>query len=447
MSTVSALFELNPAAANYGKLVVTTTVVDGDSVEASVLGPDTVNYPLTLTAGVASVGFDSWVGLLDLIEDVDGNFVQGDYVVSVIVEEGEGDEENFAETFCLDTDQSKDLNITTVVDCYAKAVVVTDETVYPTGSTQSRSIRVVHPVLTVVDDEADSTTTATQLIVSMIRDNDIAYDNMTYTATVTSINTITEVVNENGKAISFLIRYAMTAFREEIKVMCNLDACGIISCVDTKIQEIAAKACKRGGMGALSQVDKDTISFLQLYLAMYNYAIQCKDYDKINFYYDELKKVIGDCDCECTDTLTAIADNGIIYLKGDTGAAGASGIEWSEWVDVPDDAFNANHQQGSTPLRYRVGPTHMEMLGSFTKSPSGAVVGNPFNMLDVFIPDNADGDPVYPDQLGKFLLYNGSHDLVGTMYRSSVDGEWKVRYITGFNNSALTFVFGQVPLV
>ena len=439
MSTVTALFELNPAAANYGKLVVTTTVIEGDSVEASVLGPDAVNYPLTLTDGMAAVGFDAKVGLLPLIEDVDGNFVQGDYVVSVIVEEGEGDEENFAETFCLDTDQSKVLDITTVVDCYAKKVVVTDATVYPDGSTQSRSIRVVHPVLTVAGDEADSTTTTTQLIVDMTRDNDIAYDNVTYTATVTSINTISEVVGD----ITFRIRYAMTPFREEIKVMCNLDACGIISCVDTKIQDIIAKACKRGGMGALSQTDKDTVSFLQLYLAMYNYAIACKDYDKINFYYAELKKITGECDCETTDEPTPIAETGIVYLTGPQGEAGEE-YEFTEWIDVDD--YTSDYQAGTSPLRYRLSNHHIEFTGAFTGTIGGVTSANPSNLTDVFTTLNPAGDAAFAQDTGRIPLWSDGV-VVGSLFRSSVDGKFKIYWNASFVRSHQIYVSGLIPLV
>jgi len=439
MSTVSALFDLNTLSANYGKLVVTTTVTDGDTVEVSVLAPDTVNYPLTLSVGVAAVGFDSWVGTLDLIEDVDGNFVQGDYIVNVIVEEGEMDEENLTETFCLKTNQDKTLTITTLVDCFAKVVVVTDATVYPDGSTQSRSIRVVHPVIVSEEDEADDTTTTTQLIVPLERESGISYENVQYTATVTSINTITEVVGD----ISFLIRYNMTSFQEDIKVRCNLDACGIISCVDTKIQEIKARACKRGGMSNLTQTDKDTLMLLQLNLAMYNYFIDCKDYDRINFYYEELKSLTGDCDCAPENVPKAIPDTNIVYLTGPQGVAGEE-YEFTEWIEVDD--FTSEYEAGTSPLRYRVSNHHIEFTGAFKGIIGSVTAANPSNLTEVFSTLNPAGATVTARDTGRIPLWD-EELLVGNIFRSSVDGKWKINWNSDFNRTHQIYASGLIPLV
>jgi len=441
MSTVSALFDLNTLSANYGKLVVTTTVLDTDTVEVNVLAPDTVNYPLTLTAGVASVGFDSWVGLLPLIEDVDGNFVQGDYVVNVIVEEGEMDEENISETFCLKTNQDKTLTITTLVDCFAKVVVVTDATVYPDGSTQSRSIRVVHPVIVSEDDEADDTTTTTQLIVPLERASGISYENVQYTATVTSINTITEVVGD----ISFLIRYNMTSFQEDIKVMCNLDACGVISCVDTKMQEIKDRACKRGGMSNLSQTDKDTLMLLSNNLMMYNYFITCKDYDRINFYYEELKSLTGDCDCAPENVPTAILDTNIIYLTGPQGVAGEE-YEITGWTEIAGGDYDAAYTFGTYKLRYRVTRDYIEFLGCITGVGGGAPSSNPDNVLNAITTLNPNGDTVLAEPFGRLTLWD-EEKIVGNMFRDSSDGKWKIYYNADFDRTAQTYVVGQIPLL
>lgn len=437
---VTCLFDLNTASANYGKLVVTVTVVEGLTVSASVLAPDTVNYPLSLSAGVAAVGFDSWVGTLDLIEDVDGNFLQSNYTVNVIVNEGEVDEENLAETFCLKTNQSKDLSITTLVDCFAKVVVVTDATVYPDGSTQTRSIRVVHPVIVSEADEADSTTTTDELIVSLERDSGVSYENTQYTATVTSINTIAEVVGD----MTFQIRYNMTSFQEDIKVMCNLDGCGIIACVDEKIQEIKDRACKRGGMSSLSTTDKDTLTLLQMNLAMYNFYISCKDYDKINFYYNELKAITGDCDCAPENVPVAIPDTNIVYLTGPQGEAGES-YEFTEWIEVDANDFDSMWKQGTVKLRYRLSNHHIEFLGSFTGEIGGTTNSNPFNLLDAFNTLNPAGDVAVAD-IGRLALWD-EELIVGNMFRSSVDGKWKVYWNGDFTRSRQIFVSGSIPLV
>ena len=439
MSTVLARFDLNTLSADYGKLVITATVITGDTVEMNVLGPDMVNYPLTLTAGVAAVGFDAKVGKLDLIEDVDGNFVQGNYVVNVIVEEGEGDEENLSETFCLKTNQDKTLTITTLVDCFAKVVVVTDATVYPDGSTQTRSIRVVHPVIVSEDDEADSTTTTDELIVSLERESGISYENVQYTATVTSINTVAEVVGD----MTFQIRYNMTSFQEDIKVMCNLDACGIISCVDTKMQEIKDRACKRGGMSNLSQTDKDTLMLLSNNLMMYNYFITCKDYDRINFYYNELKSLTGDCDCSPENVPKAIPDSNIIYLTGPQGPAGEE-YTFTEWIEVDD--FTSDFQAGTSPLRYRVSNHHIEFTGAFTGTVGGTLSSNPSNLTEVFSTLNPAGDTVTARDTGRIPLWD-EELLVGNIFRSSVDGKWKIQWNGDFNRTHQIYVSGLIPLV
>ena len=196
-------------------------------------------------------------------------------------------------------------------------------------------------------------------------------------------------------------------------------------------------------MSNLSQTDKDTLMLLSNNLMMYNYFITCKDYDRINFYYNELKSLTGDCDCSPENVPKAIPDSNIIYLTGPQGPAGEE-YTFTEWIEVDD--FTSDFQAGTSPLRYRVSNHHIEFTGAFTGTVGGTLSSNPSNLTEVFSTLNPAGDTVTARDTGRIPLWD-EELLVGNIFRSSVDGKWKIQWNGDFNRTHQIYVSGLIPLV
>lgn len=439
---IKVRFVVDADHANYGKIEFSTDTDFGSGT--------THKYAVTSPAGIVikalpvspdDTASDGSV-LIDIPLAYDGSFLYGDYTFRVVVnEDGLGlnvvDE---TKTFCFSMSSvATDLSVEVIVDCYAKKMVINDNTSYPTPSTVTREIRSQYPMVPYEVDEDDATTTSAQLIVDLTRASGVAYENVTFDVVVTAnvdLQQELDEINSGEDSWDLGVIYAYTAYSQEEKIICNFDPCKIISCVDTKYRALLNTACKRGGVAQLSPQDASVFSLLGSYLAMYNYWRLCKDYEKTNYYYALIKALVKDCDCVEPSGAQPIPDSGIVYLAGDSayqlwlneGNSGtiddffASLNPVGEWIEISEDYFNPNYEHADIPFSYRLLRTHIEFKGGFKAiigyTPSNA---NPLEIL------SSDFDPAEIDEQTFVAVF--SDNICGArFFRDSVDGAWKVKW-------------------
>jgi len=449
---IKVRFVTDPASANYGRIVVTTTTDFNSSTlhKFGITGPGGLivkAFPPTTYDDTGVIGEIS--AAIPLVTG-GGAFLYGDYIFVVIVNEDGAGLNIFSEIktweFCAN-ELNTDLSVEVTVDCYAKKIVVNDNTSYPSLGTVSRVMRAKHPVIAGETDEADDTTTTSELIVDLTRSTGIAYENITYQLLVTSqvdLQQELEEINSGEDSWDMGIVYGMTSYNSEEKVVCNFDPCKIISCVDSRYTELLDKACKRGGLTNLNQQDASTFALLGSYLTMYNYWIRCKDYDKTNYYYNLIKALVKDCDCSVPSGPQPIADSGVIYLTGPSAydlwiSEGNTGslddffnmlYPVGQWIEIDTAIMNDNYEFGEYALSYRLLKTHIEFKGGFK-----AIIGytptnaNPITLFSSdFSPAEVEPASFLP------IFYEGT--CVGRFFRDT-DGEWKLWWNSDVFNDTL----------
>ncbi len=460
MSTLKIRFYTDLSNPYYGKIKIDSNTD---------YGPNTTHkYSVQSPAGVFIKSFpvlpdvtgqDGSI-LVDIPLDYSSAFLQGNYIFRIqIDEDGAGsnvmDEQK---TFCFKPGNLLDnLSVDVVVDCFAKKLVVTDNTEYPSPSVLSRSISVQHPIIPYESNESDSVTTSSQLVVDLTRGSGVAYENVSFDISVTAnidLQVELDEINSGEDSWDLGVVYAYVPYSNDQKIVCNFDPCKILSCVDSKYREILNTACKRGGVANLSTQDAGIFGLINSYLAMYNYWRLCKDYDKTNYYYSLLKSVVSECGCPEPVGAQPITESGIIYLAGESAYqiwinAGNEGTvedffnslyPVGEWIEVDESYYTGNYEHGTIPLSYRILKTHIEFKGGF-KAVIGATPSND-NPLEIltgsFNPAEIDSDtfvPVFSD------------NLCSARFFRDTDGGWKVRWAEDvFNDTLQNTMSGMLAL-
>ncbi len=450
-------FYANPSNADYGKLKVQITGFTATDVHAlTVVDPlgDTLYSALTDPTIQGSFAIFE----IDIPLDASGNFIMGDYVISVLSRTADLGTTLYSEsqTYCLDIPSSYDLSVSVTHDCYSKRLVVTDSTSYPTSESPvtyviSRTVTVQHPIIAGTDAEATTTSTDDEVIISLERSDGVAYQNVTY-------NVIVEVGVTKATAFSATfgvnLYYEYTTFSEAHLIQCANDLCGIISCVNDTIQELTAKACKYGGISNLPKTQADLLSLLMVNLAMYNFYLQCKDQTQMLYYYNQLKSLVDDCDCSASTAPAPIPDSGFVYLEGDSAYqvwldqgntgdedaffASIAGI--GDWQDITE--YASPYQASTTdPLRYRLLNGHVEFKGAFRRIiGSSPGIANPLTLLSNSF------DPADVVDYGAVPVHKiSTGEQVGIFYKDNSDGAWKIAWSTSFNSTSDQRIVGLIP--
>lgn len=430
---------------DHGKFRITTTGSDATSDHSiGITGPGGVIVK-AFPGSPDAVGTTTYLSLHNLPVDSSGAYLQGDYIFHIATTGTIPVDDT--QTFCLSyVDGAMVLSV--IADCYSKSLVIDDNTAYPTG-TVTRLITVSTPNIPGESDIADQSYSTEQVVIDMVRSSGNAYSNVTYIANGTA-----SVETSDTTIVSWDVGYilAYTGVVEERLIRCDTDACGIISCVNDSIQALIAKACSVGGLSRLPKQEADNLVLIQVNLAMYNYYNQCRDNTQALYYYDELKKIVGTCDCEETGP-TVIADSSFTYLRGYSAyeiwiQEGNVGTEddflsslypITDWVEV-DDAYYANNfiRDTADPLFYRLTKAHIEFKGSFRSTIGATSPTSPTEILgSAFNPSSIDPQG--------FCTVRNDGAQVAFLYRDT-DLKWRMHWQTGFNRTKQQFVSGQIPL-
>lgn len=403
-----------------GKIVISiTTAYDaGTNYFVRLVGPAGLvrDYPVSPDATGQSV-----VIKLDIPTDISDNYLPGAYTFSIRIERPTLDPITVTESYTFSCLKNLAFDLDVFADCYSKTLVLRDLTVYPDDYDVVRTIVLDTPVVENETDVPDATYTGETNVVSLVRDSGIAYENVTYTARGSSIATKT---TEDGDW-TFIEEYKYAEKSVTYKVVCNLDACGVIKCADEYIRNLLDEARCKGGISKLTPTQQSKLSLIQLHLAMYNYFVKCQDSEGINYYYAALKNIVGECDCQEEEGPKAIADSGIVYI------AGKSAYEqWlednegtfedflnalnpvGEWVVIDDAFIDSSFEQGDDPLRYRIERTGIRFAGKLNAPILGVLTETERVLTSEFNPGvNVAMDARIP------VVNNGVH--VGSFRRAS----------------------------
>jgi len=445
----SVVFTTNTSSPNHGQIQIVVNTGYSSSAECriGVTGPTGV-----IKAFPASPDFVGNAGTItvNIPQDSAGNYIAGNYTVRIQMSDLDEEDdmvvvEDVQEIFPF-CDYRQTLIVETIADCYSKTLVVNDNTAYHEDHTITRATTVVYPVIAGETNVANLVSSVSPVLVSLTRSSGRAWHNVIFPITVTSSGEYEETVGD----ITFFLEYAMS-YSENRLVKCNLDACNIISCVDARIAAILTNACGYGGIGKLPTAQKDELSLINTHLAMYRYWLECKDQDKANYHYDQLKALVGECACAEPTGPQIIPDSNIIYLRGYSNyelwlQAGNEGTlddflatlyPIGEWIPVPSDVYaDAWTPDIAEPLSYRIIRSHLEFKGRFDVVIGAPGHTSPFILLESFDPCDTD--------YGAAQIYSILGECVGQLYRNGND--WYVRFGASFNRLQDQMVSGLIPL-
>lgn len=452
---ISVVFDLDNQSADYGKVIVSVSTGLSSSAEGRVAVSGPLGAIKTLPVNADFTGNSGTVKVL-MQKDSSGNFVQGNYTARVQMKDLTGsppaltvvsdEEETFA--FC---DYRSDLSIEVTADCYARTLVVKDNTTYRTGHVLTRAITVQSPVIACEPNEADIISAESPLLVTLIRDSGIAYQNVTYNVSVVSDLVYSQTIGEIDFEVQYTNRYS-----EQTLIKCNLDACSVLGAVDARIKALIESACKHGGICNLPSGQMDELSLLNSYLSMYNYWVQCKNQERVNYYYDKLKALVGECGCTPEAGPIPIPETSFVYLRGFSNyelwiQAGNTGtlndyflslFPITDWVQIPV----VNYAQYSRPdleqpMEYRITRTHIEFRGRVIKeSPSQG--SNPLPTAAIFVDLDL---PV--TGYGAVNVYNSAGEHVAQLRRNTTTPtRWDIVYDALYIHGDPNMFYGQVPL-
>lgn len=451
MANVKVRFIDDPSDSKDGQIEVTTTSAADPAAnhKVGITGPDGVvvkEFPISADG----------TGLLiiqefDIPVTADGSYIYGEYIIAVSISDSSSFFENITYKWCPDA--NKTLAVSVIDDCFAKSIVVKDNTVYPTSSgdvtvTATREITVDHPIILDTDDVVDTVSSDQEVIIPLTRSNGISYYNVTYGVRATGSIEVSDASTANWD-VGYI--KAWDTYQTEILVQCGADVCSIISCIDTKMQELIEKGCKAGGLHNLQKQDADLLVLIQSNISMYTYWLECKNSSKVAYYYNQLKTLVG-TDCLTVTGPQAIPDSSITYLRGrsayevwvDAGNTGTvddflnSLYPVGDWIEV--SGYSSGYSAPSSEaMRYRIIRTHLEFLGKFD---TAALQASGFELLP------SSFNPVETEAEAGVPIYNRTDGgvVVGQLYRVSSSGAWQVRYGSGYDIADDQFVYGMVPI-
>ena len=307
--TKAILFDLVEQSANYGNIISSitdTTPINSRNVYYEIIGPlgTAIRLPdFNTPDGVLDIGTPTASMPLVLVPlNTDGTFQEGSYTIRFYIEDqsNPGVYTQVNSTFTLDVlKQGTDCECALTpklkfgVNCHCCELSVTDVTSYPTANNFemiSKEITVVLP--TIAPNPAPAPITTTDDSITLAFD----YSNVSYTATMYMVY---EQTYNNGEVT---VREDISVSKTE-KIKCDFNLCKLLECINAKLKELNKKARNYGGLSQLPNSDLDLLLMLVEKLALLQAYMNCRDYEKVQCVYDEIRKAVN-CDCGCSNDKT-----------------------------------------------------------------------------------------------------------------------------------------------
>lgn len=254
-----------------------------------------------------------------------GNYEEGTYKVEFKVEDAAfpGTYIDVFLDFILDVKKQGDDNcikkglIGFDIDCFCLKMTVTDQTDYSDVTLVSRELTIVPPTIPNQPAPVNIQTTDPSITFSF------EYSGVTYNANLysvyehffTPINTST-----TGTFPDVTIRESLD-FTQAQKVVCDLNLCKLLKCIDDFFIATKKEAAKLGGLKFLPVQKWEDWQCIENLLIRYQAAAACNNVTQLEKIFAELQEVTG-CDCGCGGTSSS---DEIVKLVA--ACSGGSGVD------------------------------------------------------------------------------------------------------------------------
>lgn len=434
MKPVTVEFDIQPNSSDYGKIVITVTndvinapLVNNIHAYISIEGPNgTVKaktYPSTEDIAIIGTG-NSGTYKADIPTDSDGDFVTGSYVFDIDIEDRNDPDgtplESETATYTF-TPEGITPDLQVKVDCITKKLVATDATAYG-DLTPARTITIDHPVVPNVSDPTNTTTSTSQQII------DITKNNVTYNVTLFSDISQTSTTG----SYTFTLTESVEAFKS-IYVQCDLDLCNLIDCINSKVKTLIGDC----GLTDMPPAKKKELDAIRLNLAMYHHWLACNNWEEASYYYNKLKELIPNTVCADDTVVQDISDHdGFQYLQGETGSETIT-----SFIIIPDD--NLDVDITNIDLQTRRQGNFLFIYGTFDYTGSYTAGTEVSFMESAYINDTYDVDAI-PD-LYYPLVQTDTDEVVGIIITKN-SGDWKLAFNANVNTANSIEFSALIPL-
>ena len=295
-----ATFDLNPASANYGKLViedVTAIPTNTETTTITVTDPngDPMSFAeLDLTASPQVTQVTASLPTL-----ASGKFVTGDYSITLERYVNGSLFATYEVTACLSSIQSY-AAVNLVANCLSAKMKVSDETSYPSGASVSRTITVTPPT---VDSNNVPTPITTSLAEKVI---DFTWGNVDYHVLLEADVTYTIEGTTDVEYVESI------SIQKNFPVRCPVAICELQTCISQELTRLTAKASGRSGYKGLDSYDFDKVLSIISKLSQYNALISCGSYFEAEAVYTDLAALVG-----CSSCNTAAGDTRPVRVAND----------------------------------------------------------------------------------------------------------------------------------
>jgi len=304
MKPVSVIFDTAQGSTDYGKMVI--SVVNDNSntpigptlqVYIGITGPAGVIKAVPGSPDVTVTSYGVTATYKHVIPvDAAGDFLKGNYTIQVnltAIDGGSSDDGSETQTynFCPPSVAHPELNIGFSLNCVAKTLTITDDTVY--GSWEGTKTLSVQPPT--IPPSVTPPTPISSLTGEVVIN--LAYTNVVYVATLTAdISTETEI-----GSFTFQTAY-YGSVQESYTVNCDVYGCAWLNCYNQFLRKVNSMAVKAGDITRIGPIYND---YLQLIgqVQLYIMAKGCGN----NTLAGEASNVISNllsCNCGCSQEVS-----------------------------------------------------------------------------------------------------------------------------------------------
>jgi uncharacterized protein YfiM (DUF2279 family) len=309
----------------------------------------------------------------------------GDYTFYIAQDPNADSSQRVSQNVSFNWDSVQEFVLNVSHDCVTIKVV--DGTSYPngTGIPDSRNMNITYPVVPGVVNTDLVGTNAGILQISMVLADGLVWEYVTWQIQGTSSG-IFQQLGEKNWTIEYPVSYEGS---KNFDVICALDPCGVIDCVDAAWLELYDESCSRGGYSKLPTAQADNLIELLGNLTLYTHWAKCGNMEKALVYYDRLVSLTSVTCSQSTDPRPVSST-----VTG-----------YGVWTEIPSSAYINSFAQGTDPLAFKIINQVMYFKGNF-QTPN--LVAGPTNIID----------PTYWTNLGIVLEDNVTIWCVETGYNS-----------------------------
>lgn len=266
---------------------------DGSLVVRHLLGVDAPVGDITGTItdpaqGIIGVNTPSTVPLnLALPLDINGRIIYGVYTISLSL-----NGEDYTGEYKLCDRRSSDYPISANVYCLLGIAEIKDNGPYVNGAIVNRSFRIRRPAVQTFTEEARDDTYATQQ--QSTKRVEVGYGGVDYTMGVSGTVEVSINATSTLQVQEVFLTSSVTKMAD-----CRKSLCKVSDCINDYARRLDAKAISCGT--GLTSKDSLVMMRVMLLFSRLMAAIDCLDVIAANKIYEDIERIIGECQCNTGD--------------------------------------------------------------------------------------------------------------------------------------------------